>query len=341
MDLLPAVVVIALALGFAVVNGFHDASNAVATSVSTRALTPQVAVTLAAVANLIGAFFGAKVAQTIGSDIVQVPVGAIGLQIVAAGLVGAIAWDLLTWWFGMPASSTHALVAGLAGATVLAGIVVTTGAGEGAAVRWGDVLSRVILPMVVSPVLGLIAGYAAMVALMWVLRRVDPARTVTTFRYAQSTSATAMAFGHGLQDAGKAAGVVALVWVAAGRQSSAEVPGWALAGAAVAMGLGTYAGGWRIVRTLGRRITDLEPAQGFVAEAAAATILYASGAVAGAPISTTFTIAPAILGVGATRRVRSVRWDVVRRIAVTWALTLPAAAVLGALAFLLIHVTLR
>jgi PiT family inorganic phosphate transporter len=327
VDAVPIVLVVILGLGFAWTNGFHDAANSVATSISTRALTPAVAVALAAVANLVGAFFGEKVARTIGSDVVDVTVGSTGLAVVAAGLLGAVAWNTLTWWFAMPSSSTHALIGGLCGAGLVGG----------ATVKWDGVIGRVAIPMVASPIAGVLVGYLSMVALLWIFRRSNPVRAARGFRYAQTASASAMAFGHGLQDAAKAAAAVTLGLTAAGHQHGIGIPLWALALCALAMGLGTYAGGWRIMRTLGQRIIPLDPPRGFAAESAASGILYVSGLVAGAPISTTYTIASTILGVGFTGRLTAVRWSVVRRIGLTWLLTPPAAGLIAAACFVVLR----
>ena len=332
MDWLPVALVVVLAMGFTYTNGFHDASNAIATSVSTRALTPRIALALAAVMNLIGGFVGVRVAETIGSDIIEIPVGDTGVAVCAGALIGAIGWNLITWWRGMPSSSSHALIGGLCGAALAAG----------AAVKWDSILDKVVIPMVVSPVLGLVGGFALMAAILWAFRRARPGPTARGFRYAQTVSAAAMAFGHGMQDASKTAGVVALALVASGDRPPGDdsIPWWVIAMSAVVLALGTYAGGWRIMRTLGRRIIDLDPPHGFAAETTAATVLYAATAT-GAPISTTHAITAAIMGVGATKSVKAVRWGVARSIALAWVLTFPgagitAAAVYAVLALLLL-----
>ncbi len=228
-------------MGFNYTNGFHDAANAIATSVSTRALTPRIALLLAAVFNLIGAFFGAKVAKTIGSGIIGAPSGNAGLAIVAAALVGAIGWNLLTWWRGLPSSSSHALIGGLGGAAIAAS----------ATVHWSVVWHKVIIWMIISPIVGLLLGYLIMTALLWTFRSANPGRVSRGFRYAQSGSACAMAFGHGLQDAAKTAGVVVLALNVGGHHHGDSIPIWVLVLSAVVISLGTYSGGWRIMRTLG------------------------------------------------------------------------------------------
>ena len=319
------VAVIALAMVFNYTNGFHDAANAIATSVSTRALTPRVALAMAAVANLFGAFFGSKVAATIGSGIIAQPEGIDGMWLVVAALVGAIAWNLITWWFGLPSSSSHALIGGLCGAALVAGVTV----------HWSVVWSKVIIPMVVSPVAGLAIGYLVMAALFWIFRRSNPSRVTRGFRLSQTASAAAMAFGHGLQDAAKTAGVVVLVLNIAGLHNSNVVPIWVLVLSAIVISLGTYAGGWRVMRTLGRRIIDLTPPQGFASETTAASILYVAGLAFGAPISTTHTITAAIMGVGATKRISAVRWSVANNIVGAWFLTFPGAGLVAVLTWYL------
>ncbi|GGM98978.1 inorganic phosphate transporter [Terrabacter tumescens] len=315
--------VIALAMGFNYTNGFHDAANAIATSVSTRALTPRVALAMAAVANLFGAFFGAKVAKTIGSGIIEQPQGVDGLWLVAAALVGAIGWNLLTWWFGLPSSSSHALIGGLGGAALVAGV----------AVQWTVIWEKVIIPMIASPIIGLVLGYLVMTAIFWIFRNANPGRVTRGFRLAQTASAAAMAFGHGLQDAAKTAGVVVLALNISGHHTDDSIPIWVLVLSAIVISLGTYAGGWRIMRTLGRRIIDLTPPQGFAAETTAAAILYVAGLSFGAPISTTHTITSAIMGVGATKRLSAVRWSVAGNIVGAWVLTFPGAGLVAVVAW--------
>ncbi len=322
-ELLPVGLVIALAMGFNYTNGFHDAANAIATSVSTRALTPRAALAMAAVANLIGAFFGAKVAKTIGSGIIAQPIGTPGLYLVGAALVGAIGWNLLTWWFGLPSSSSHALIGGLCGAALVAGV----------AVQWEVIWVKVVIPMIVSPIVGLVLGYLVMTGIMWMFRHAQPGKVTRGFRLAQTASAAAMAFGHGLQDAAKTAGVVVLALNISGHHDNDTIPIWVLILSALVISAGTYAGGWRIMRTLGRRIIHLTPPQGFAAEATAASILYVAGLAFGAPISTTHTITSAIMGVGATKRFSAVRWGVAGNIVGAWFLTFPGAALVAVMAW--------
>ena len=323
MEWLPTAIVIALAMGFNYTNGFHDAANAIATSVSTRALTPRIALGMAAVANLFGAFFGTKVAATIGKGIIDAPSGTEGLFLVGAALVGAIGWNMLTWWYGLPSSSSQALIGGLAGAALAAG----------ATVKWGGILDKIVIPMVISPIAGIIIGYLVMALLLWSFRHATPGKVSRGFRYAQSGSAAAMAFGHGLQDAAKTAGVVVLALTVGGYHSGDSIPIWVLVLSAIVISLGTYAGGWRIMRTLGRKIIHLDPPQGFAAESTAASILYIAGLSFGAPISTTHTITSSIMGVGATKRLSAVRWGVAKSIVGAWIFTFPGAGLAAALAY--------
>jgi PiT family inorganic phosphate transporter len=319
LELLAVITVIAIALAFDYTNGFHDAANAIATSVSTRALTPRVALIMAAIMNLLGAFFGTKVAKTIGSGIIEVPTGPGALWLVACAVLGAIGWNLLTWWFGLPSSSSHALIGGLGGAALAAGV----------AVQWDTVLTKVVIPMIASPLVGLALGYLVMTSILWIFRGAHPGRVSRGFRWAQTASAAAMAFGHGLQDAAKTAGVIVLTLNVAGYQDDDNIPLWALAASALFIALGTYAGGWRIMRTLGRRIIHMTPPQGFAAETTAASILYVAGMGFGAPISTTHTITSAIMGVGATKRFSAVRWGVAGNIVGAWVLTFPGAGLVA------------
>ena len=324
------VLVVVIALSFDYTNGFHDAANAIATSVSTRALTPRTALLLAAVMNLVGALLGTGVAETIGSGIIDAPTGPHGLVVVLAGLVGAIVWNLITWWLGLPSSSSHALIGGLMGA----GLASLTG------VHWAVILDKVVVPMVVSPLVGFGLAFALMVAALWIFRNSAPGRTFRRFRIAQTISAGAMALGHGLQDAQKTMGVIVLALVVGGFQTTTDIPLWVKLAAALAISAGTYSGGWRIMRTLGRRVIELDPARGFVAESVAASVLYTTAFVFHAPISTTHTITSAIMGVGATKRASAVRWGVARSIAVAWVLTIPAAATVAALIYLVLSLFL-
>jgi len=312
--------VIAVTLTFAYTNGFHDAANAIATSVSTRALPPRAALLIAAVMNMVGALLGTGVAQTVGSGIIKPPGGTAGLAVVFAAVLGAIAWNIVTWRFGLPSSSTHALIGGLVGA----GLAAST------TVFWSGVWSKVVIPMLVSPIVGGILGYLIMVAILWLFRRSHPGRTSRGFRLAQSFSAAGMALGHGLQDAQKTMGVIVLALVVTGHHQGAAIPFWVVVICATVMGLGTYIGGWRIIRTLGRRVIQLDPPKGFAAEVSASSVLYVTAFAWHAPISSTHAITAAVVGAGATKRLSAVRWGVAGNIVTAWILTLPAAAAIAA-----------
>ncbi|MFG1708313.1 anion permease [Nonomuraea sp. M3C6] len=330
MDLTLALVigVVVIALAFDYTNGFHDAANAIATSVSTRALTPRAALFMAAAMNFIGAHLGTQVAQTVGKGIIDAPGGSHGLVVVAAALIGAIAWNLITWYFGLPSSSSHALIGGLVGSALASASVV----------HWDGVVEKVVIPMVLSPLIGFTLAAAIMIAIYWIFRNSQPGKTNRGFRYSQTVSAAAMALGHGLQDAQKTMGVIFLALTVGGlAKPSDPIPQWVILAAAGAISLGTYAGGWRIMRTLGRRIIALDPPQGFAAESAAATVLYAAAIGFGAPISTTHTITSAIMGVGATKRLSAVRWGVAGNIITAWILTIPAAALVAAVSYFILH----
>ena len=334
MELAIIIAVVAVALIFDYTNGFHDAANAIATSVSTRALTPRVALVMAAVMNFIGAFLGQKVASTV-SETIDPGLGSHGLVIVMAGLIGAITWNLVTWYFGLPSSSSHALIGGLGGAAMaygaLSGAVFDT-------VKWDVIVEKVVLPLLVSPLVGFAAAFALMLAIMWIFRRRSPAKTNRGFRLAQTVSAAAMALGHGLQDAQKTMGVIFLALVTGGYVASGDsLPIWVIIAAASAISLGTYSGGWRIMRTLGRRIIHLDPARGFASESIAASVLYTAAFVFHAPISTTHTITSAVMGAGATKRLSAVRWGVAKNIVTAWVLTFPAAGLAAALVNWICH----
>ncbi|MFC6880124.1 MULTISPECIES: inorganic phosphate transporter [Actinomadura] len=320
------VLVIVVALVFDYTNGFHDAANAIATSVSTRALTPRAALLMAAVMNMLGALLGVEVAKTV-SEVIKPPDGLHGLTVVAAGVLGAITWNLITWYFGLPSSSSHALIGGVVGA----------GLASASSVHWEKVVDKVAIPMVVSPVVGFFLAYLVMVALLWIFRKANPSRVGRRFRIAQSLSAASMALGHGLQDAQKTMGIIVLALVTTGHSNGDSVPLWVIVCCAGALSLGTYAGGWRIMRTLGRKVIELDPPKGFAAEATSSIILYAAAYIWHAPISTTHTITSAIMGVGATKRLSAVRWGVAGNIVVAWVLTMPAAAAVAAIVYWLVH----
>jgi inorganic phosphate transporter, PiT family len=320
------VTVVAVALGFSYTNGFHDSANAIATSVSTRALTPRAALTMAAVMNLLGSYIGLRlgggVASTITNGIIKTPAGDAGLWIVFALLVGAIVWNVVTWYFGLPSSSSHALIGGMIGAGLAAGVTV----------EWKGVWQKVILPMVSSPIVGFILAFFLMVGILWAFRRAHPGRVSRGFRISQTISAAAMALGHGIQDAQKTIGVIMMALIAGGHATSkSAVPNWVLLSSAAAISLGTYSGGWRIMRTLGRKVIELDPPRGFAAETVASAVLYFTAFVWKAPVSTTQIITGSIMGVGATKRKTAVRWGVARNIFFAWVFTLPCAGACAAL----------
>ncbi|HRD62749.1 MAG TPA: inorganic phosphate transporter [Nocardioides sp.] len=328
MELAIVVAVVVVALFFDYTNGFHDAANAIATSVSTRALTPRIALTLAAVMNFVGALLGQQVAKTVQSVLSTDGVSENhGLVIVLAGLLGAISWNLITWYFGLPSSSTQALIGGLVGAGLAGGLTID----------WSTIVDKVVIPMLVSPVVGFSLAFAIMLAIMWIFRRRNPHRVYRNFRALQTLSAAGLALGHGLQDAQKTMGVIFLAVTTAGYYSASDesLPLWIVLSSAAAISLGTYSGGWRIMRTLGRRIIHLDPARGFAAETAGTLVLYTSAFVFEAPISTTHTITSAIMGAGATKRFSAVRWGVARSIVTAWILTFPMAGSAAALIYLL------
>ena len=328
MELAIVIAVVVVALAFDYTNGFHDAANAIATSVSTRALTPRVALTLAAVMNFIGALLGQEVAHTV-ADTIGAPVGAHGLVIVLCGLVGAITWNLITWYFGLPSSSSHALIGGLVGAAMAAG----------ATVNWTTIREKVLIPMVASPVIGFSLAFVVMLSFLWIFRRRHPRAVNTNFRLLQTVSAAALALGHGLQDAQKTMGVIllALVTFRPASYSLEHLPLWVVLGAAGAISAGTYAGGWRIMRTLGRKIIKLDPPSGFAAESVATAVLYVMAIHYHAPVSTTHTITSAVMGAGATRGRAAVKWNMAGSIVIAWVLTFPMAGLAAALAYSVLH----
>jgi PiT family inorganic phosphate transporter len=287
---------------------------------------------MAAVMNFLGAFLGTEVAETVGKGIITTPAGKHGLVIVIAALIGAITWNLITWYFGLPSSSSHALIGGLVGA----------GLASSSVVLWNGIVDKVVIPMVLSPAVGFLGAFALMVAILWIFRRRNPGKVTRGFRLAQSLSAAAMALGHGLQDAQKTMGVIFLALVTTGHaQASQGIPVWVKISAATAISLGTYSGGWRIMRTLGRRIIHLDPARGFASEAVAATVLYVMAIALHAPVSTTHTITSAVMGAGATKRLSAVRWGVAKGIVTAWVLTIPAAGLVAAGVYGLVHLILE
>ena len=328
-----AIFIIGVALIFDFINGFHDAANSVATVVATRVLTPFQAVVWSAFFNFVSAFtFGTGVAGTVGKGFVAVEL--VTPQVLLAGLVGGIVWDLITWWFGLPTSSSHALIGGYAGAAMAnAGYRFGTArAFEGLVVgQWPTTLAFIV----VAPVLGLILAYILMIAVHWIFRNSSPNRMDSYFRKLQLLSAGLYSFAHGTNDAQKTMGIITSVLVSAGLQKTFHVPVWVVLSAHAAIALGTLSGGWRIVHTMGSRLTRLKPRGGFCAEtAAASSILFAT--FLKQPVSTTHVIAGSIAGVGSIQRFKAVRWAIARRIVWAWLMTIPAAASIAALAYLVI-----
>jgi PiT family inorganic phosphate transporter len=334
MELAIVIAVVVVALAFDYTNGFHDAANAIATSVSTRALTPRIALILAAVMNFVGALLGQEVAKTVQSVLTIDGVSEKhGLVIIFAGLLGAIAWNLVTWYYGLPSSSSHALIGGLVGAGLAGGVTI----------EWHTIIEKVVIPMIASPIVGFTLAFVIMLSIMWIFRRRNPHKVFRGFRMLQTLSAAGLALGHGLQDAQKTMGVIFLAVTTAGYYSAGDesLPLWIVLSAAGAISLGTYSGGWRIMRTLGRKIIALDPARGFSAETAGTVVLYTTAFVFHAPISTTHTITSAIMGAGATKRFSAVRWGVARSIVTAWILTFPMAGSAAALVYVVCRYVFR
>src|ERR687895_2138927 len=316
-------IVVATALAFDFTNGFHDTANAVATSISTRAMKPRVAVSLAATLNFVGAFLSLEVAATIASGIVEAEL--VTPAIVFAGLVGAIAWNLATWYFGLPSSSSHALIGGVVGAAFAA---------EGADAILGDgILEKVAVPALLAPILAMfVAGLGVLVAYRLIGNQA-PGVVSRGFRLGQILSASLFSLSHGTNDAQKTMGVIALALIASGHlDAGADPPLWVIVSAATAIAAGTYAGGWRIIRTMGSRIIKMNPVQGFAAEGAGSAVILSASHV-GFPLSTTHVISGAIMGAGAAQRLSAVRWGIAGNIFAAWVLTIPAAATVGAVTY--------
>jgi inorganic phosphate transporter, PiT family len=324
---LPLVVfIILVALAFDYINGFHDAANSIATVVSTRVLTPMQAVVWAAFFNFVAAFgFGVQVAKTVGKGVVEASV--VDQWVILGGLVGAIGWNLITWYFGIPTSSSHALIGGFAGAAVAK-------AGFAALLLSG--LVKILVFIVLAPVLGLAMGFTLMVATLWTFRRSRPSRVDALFRRLQLLSAASYSLGHGTNDAQKTMGIIAILLFSSGYLGPEfYVPIWVILAAHAAIGLGTMAGGWRIVKTMGMRLTKIRPVGGFCAETAGAVMLLGT-AIGGIPVSTTHTITGSIVGVGATQRLSAVRWGIAGSIVWAWILTIPLSGMIAAAAWLVL-----
>ncbi len=321
------VMVIVIAIIFDFTNGFHDTANSIATMVGTRAIDPKLAVIYAAILNFVGALAGHEVAATVGKGIIEATASIATLEVALAGLTGAIVWNIITWFYGLPSSSSHALIGGLVGAAVAQG---STG------VHWSGVREKVVIPSLLAPTLGLIGGLLMMAVLMRIFQNMNPRTGNLAFRRMQILSGGWLSFSHGLNDAQKTMGVMMLALIAAGNLDSsvAEPPLWVKVSAALAMGLGTYAGGWKIIKTLGGKVVKMSPMQGFSASVAGAGILtWAEHN--GMPVSTTHCVTGCVLGAGSAKRLSSVRWTVVGEIVTAWVMTLPMAGAVGAAAFLI------
>jgi PiT family inorganic phosphate transporter len=316
------VVVVVVALGFDFTNGFHDTANAVATSISTHALSPRLAVAVASVANLFGAFVTTAVATTVGSGIIESNL--VTTQTVLAALFGAITWNLTTWWLGLPSSSSHALIGGLVGAALA-----QSGTGG---VQWHSLVHKVIIPALVAPPLAFAAAFLLLIAIYWIFKRMSSSPANRLFRIGQLFSGTFVAFTHGANDAQKTMGVIALALVSNGTIDHFYIPTWVKISAGLAIAAGTYAGGWRIMRTIGQRLYKMEPPAGFSAQITAGAVIDVATRL-GYPLSTTHVISGGVLGSGSTRRFRAVRWGLAGNIVGAWVLTLPAAALVAAILY--------
>jgi PiT family inorganic phosphate transporter len=318
------VIVVVTALAFDFTNGFHDTANAIATSVSTRAMSPRVAVLLSAALNFAGAFISLKVAATVGSGIVES--GAVTTTVVFAGLIGAIAWNLATWYFGLPSSSSHALIGGLVGAAFVA-----SGA---SAIQGNGLVEKVIMPGLVAPVLAFAVAGVAILCSYRIVGRLRPGPVNRSYRLGQLVSGSLFSLAHGTNDAQKTMGIITLALIAHGNlpSDSFDVPTWVIVSSGAAIALGTYTGGWRIIRTMGSKIIKMDPAQGFSAQGSGAAVLLVATHL-GYPLSTTHVISGAVMGAGAAKRLSAVRWGIAGNIVIAWVLTLPAAALIGGLVY--------
>jgi PiT family inorganic phosphate transporter len=319
------IAVLGLAIAFDYINGFHDTANAIATSDTTRALRPGWAIAMSATANFFGALTGTAVARTVGSGLIDTNVES--ETMIAAALVGAITWNLITWRLGIPSSSSHALIGGLLGAALAA-------AGIGS---WkvDGIMEKVLLPLIASPLIGFVLGLVVMIVIFNLFQRAHPARLNGVFRRLQVLSAGYMAFSHGSNDAQKTMGIMTLALFSAGVIDEFRVPLWVILVAATAISLGTAAGGWRIIKTMGTKVVKLDPVHGFAAETTAATVIFTATQL-GMPVSTTHVISSAIMGVGSSDRLKTVRWGVARSIVAAWILTLPASGLTAALAYVVL-----
>lgn len=317
--------VVVLALGFDYINGFHDTANAIATSVSTRALTPRLAIWLAASLNFAGAMYSTGVAKTIGGDLVK-SAQMVNEPIIIAAMIGAIIWNLATWWLGIPSSSSHALVGGVVGAVLVA---------KGFTALKIEGILKIVASLILSPVLAIVSGLVIMMLLFWIFGKMSPSKLNSNFKRMQILSAAMMSFSHGSNDAQKAMGIITLTLVSSGYLTDLEVPTWVKLGAAVAMGAGTAAGGWRIIKTMGGKIFKLEPISGFAADLNSSIVIF-SATLLHLPVSTTHVVSGSIMGVGTAKRVSAVRWGVAQQMLAAWVLTIPCTAIVSGLSYKLI-----
>ncbi|MBP1729077.1 MAG: pit [Deltaproteobacteria bacterium] len=324
VTLIMLVLVVIAALAFDYINGFHDTANAIATCVSTRALTVKTAIFMAAILNFAGAMVSTKVAATIGKGIVDKD--HVTQMVVLAGILGAIIWDIITWYYGLPSSSSHAIIGGLIGA-----VMAHSGA---AALHWAG-LKKIVLALLISPVIGTIIGFIFMVIIYWAFRRKSPSGLNKGFKRLQIVSAAFMAFSHGTADAQKSMGVITMALLSYGLIPTFDVPTWVKVACAVSMGIGTAAGGWRIIKTVGHDFVKLQPVHGFCVETASAGVILGAASI-GMPVSTTHVITSTILGVGLSKRLSAVNWTVAQRILVAWVLTIPASAIVAFASYLLL-----
>ncbi|AIE84706.1 inorganic phosphate transporter [Fimbriimonas ginsengisoli] len=325
------VLVVVFALAFDYINGFHDTANAIATVVSTRVLTPLQAILMATVLNFAGALIANSVAKTIAGDIVAQSFAT--EQVVLAAVIGGIVWNLVTWKYGVPSSSSHALIGGLCGAALAHGGFQV--------IQWKGLIFKVLIPLVTSPIVGFIIGFVIMALIAKFFSNAHPVRAGTVFRRLQILSSAAMAFAHGQNDAQKSMGIITLALIGGHfLPVKADVPLWVKIACAIAMALGTSAGGWRIIRTMGHKIIRLEPVNGFAAETSGAAVILTASHF-GMPLSTTHVIAGSIFGVGASKRISAVRWQVAHTMVAAWIITIPAAATVGALAYGLVRLMFR
>lgn len=329
MSDLTLILVIVLTLAFDYINGFHDTANAIATSVSTRALTPKVAIVISACLNFLGAMYSTGVAKTIGGDIVA-SAQVVDQTIIMSALVGAILWNLLTWWFAIPSSSSHALIGGLIGA-----VLVTKGA---AGLKVAGIL-KIVASLILSSMIAILTGLIIMILLLWIVKNIAPSKINSRFKKLQIVSAALMSFSHGSNDAQKSMGIITLALLSAGYLQDFTVPIWVKIAAAIAMALGTSAGGWRIIKTMGAKIFKLEPISGFAADFNSSLVIF-TATLLHLPVSTTHVVSGSIMGVGTAKRISAVRWGVAQQMVIAWVLTIPSTALVSAIVYKIITVLL-